>query len=105
MVSTCVTALFVVLIPLTFMFTKVDTTINTKGVAFALMGGLCMCIGSLAYFFALRRGGAGEVTSVTALYPAITLLLSVLFLREEITLQKGFGLALAIAGVFVLSKK
>lgn len=105
MVSTLVTALFLVLIPLTFMFTKVDTTLNTKGVAFALMGGLCMCVGSLAYFFALRRGGGGEVTTVTALYPAVTMMLSILFLREDITIQKGFGLALSIAGIYVLSKK
>jgi transporter family protein len=105
MVSAFVSALFVVLIPLSFIITKVDTTINTKGIVFALMGGLCMCVGSLAYFFALKRGGAGEITTVTAIYPAITLLLSVFFMKEDMTWQKGIGILLAIASVIVLSKK
>lgn len=64
-----------------------------------------MCIGSLAYFYALKRGGAGEITTLTALYPALTLLLSVLFLREEINFRKIIGVLFALASVFILSKK
>jgi drug/metabolite transporter (DMT)-like permease len=64
-----------------------------------------MAIGSMGYFFALKKGGAGEITTVTALYPAITLGLSMFFLGEELTWRKGIGIALALVSVFVLSFK
>lgn len=64
-----------------------------------------MAVGSMAYFFALKRGGAGEVTTVTALYPALTLLLSVFFLQEGMTYRKGIGVALALISFIILSFK
>lgn len=105
MVSILVTALYVVLLPMSFAVTKVDTNVNFSGALASLAGGLCMCVGSLAYFYALKRGGAGEVTTVTALYPALTLVLSIFFLKEEITFRKIVGVGLALISVFILSKK
>ncbi len=105
MVSSLVTLLYMVLLPLSLPFIKVDFSVNTKGILYSLAGGFCMCIGSLAYFYALKRGGAGEITTLTALYPALTLLLSVLFLREEINFRKIIGVALALVSVFILSSK
>jgi len=69
------------------------------------LGGAFMCVGSMGYFFALRSGGAGEITTVCALYPALTLMLSCLFMGETMTLKKGIGIALALASVLVLSRK
>ncbi len=105
MVSCIVTLLYLVLLPLSFFFTKVNVHVNLNGLMSALVGGFCMCVGSLAYFYALKRGGAGEITTVTALYPALTLVLSFFFLREEITLRKAIGIGLALVSVFILTKK
>lgn len=105
MVSILVTGLYVILLPMSFAVTKVNTSVNVNGVTASLLGGLCMCIGSLAYFYALKRGGAGEITTLTALYPALTVALSVFFLKEEITFRKIIGVSLALISVFILSKK
>jgi transporter family protein len=105
MVSTIVTAMFIVLTPLSFKLFNVDYHVNSTGVIFSLMGGFTMCVGSIAYFYALKNGGAGEVTTVTALYPALTLLLSFIFMGEGITIKKGIGIGLALLSVFLLSKK
>lgn len=105
MVSTVVTVVYIILTPITFMIVKFDKAINTIGVTFSILGGICMAVGSMGYFFALKKGGAGEITTVTALYPAITLGLSMFFLGEELTWRKGIGIGLALVSVFVLSFK
>jgi uncharacterized membrane protein len=72
---------------------------------FSILGGLMMAVGSLAYMFALKRGGAGEVTTITALYPALTLMLSIIFLQEDLTFKKGVGVILALFSFWFLTKK
>ena len=105
MVAAIMTAMYVIMIPLPFLAMKVDYTINTAGVVCALLGGLGMCIGSLTYFYALKTGDAGQTTFMAALYPGLTLALSVMFLGESFSIRKGFGIVLALASVYVLSKK
>ncbi len=105
MVSTVVTIVYIVLTPLTFLLIKFDKTVNSTGVLFAVLGGICMAIGSMGYFFALKKGGAGEITAVTALYPGLTLLLSMFFLNEELTWRKGIGMLLALVSFIVLGWK
>lgn len=105
MVSTVVTFVYVIVTPLSFVFLKFPRDLNSTGVWYSVAGGLLMAVGSMAYFFALKRGGAGEVTTVTALYPALTLLLSVFFLQEGMTYRKGIGVALALISFIILSFK
>lgn len=105
MVSTCVTITYLICTPMAFLFLNFDRTTTPTGIVFAVLGGTAMCVGSMAYFFALRGGGAGEVTTVTALYPALTLVLSCLFMGEIMTLRKGIGVALALVSVVILSWK
>lgn len=105
MVSTCVTISCVILTPLAFLFLDFSKAATPTGVVFAVLGGVTTCIGTMAYFFALRSGGAGEVTTMVALYPALTLVLSCFFMGETMTVKKGIGVALALASVFILSRK
>jgi transporter family protein len=105
MVSACVTITYVILTPLAFLLLNFDKTVTPSGAAFAVLGGVTMCVGTMGYFFALRSGGAGEVTTMVALYPALTLILSCLFMGETMNLKKGIGVALALASVFILSRK
>jgi drug/metabolite transporter (DMT)-like permease len=44
------------------------------------------------------------VTPVSSAYPLVTLAGSALFLAEKITLVRGFGAALVVAGVVLLSR-
>lgn len=105
MVSTIVTAMYVVLTPLSLVIFKVNYNINTTGVVYSLLGGFTMCLGSIAFFYALQKGAAGEVTVLTSLYPALTLILSIAFMKEELSFKKAVGVGLALLSVFILSKK
>ena len=72
------------------------------GVGAALGAGLAMAVGLLFFFEALGRGPATVVVPLTALYPAITVVLSRIFLQEALTLRHLAGLALALAAVWLL---
>jgi bacterial/archaeal transporter family protein len=105
MVSAIVTCVYVILTPLAFLFFKINTHLNSAGIIASIGGGLCMCVGSLGYFFALRGGGAGAITVLTSLYPALTLILSMCFFHETISFRQGIGIALALISFIFLSGK
>lgn len=105
MVSMVITSVYVLATPIAFLFVKFDTSFNWTGVSYAVIGALCVAIASIASFYALRTGGAGEVTVLTSLYPGLTLLLSVIFLGEEMTLRKTAGIILALGSCYLFSKK
>ena len=105
MVSTIVTLVYIVITPLPFLFMSFDKTVTTTGIWTSVVGGLLMCAGSMGYFYALRNGEAGEITTITALYPALTLVLSCLFMGETMNFKKAIGVALACASFYILSRK
>ncbi len=74
------------------------------GVGAAVGSGIAMAVALLFFLKALARGPALVVVPLTALYPAVTVALSWIFLREALTLRHLIGLALALAAVWLLSK-
>lgn len=74
------------------------------GVGAALGAGIAMAVALLFFFEALARGPATVVVPLTALYPAVTVILSRVFLQEALTLRHLAGLTLALAAVWLLSK-
>jgi transporter family protein len=74
------------------------------GVGAALGSGIAMAVALLFFFEALARGPAVVVVPLTALYPAVTVVLSRIFLQETLSLRHLAGLALALAAVWLLSK-
>lgn len=106
MVSIMVTIFYLILAPVEYVVFKPSTNVTASGVAFALTGALLMGVGSLTYFFALQKGGeVGGTTAMTAVYPALTLFLSWIFLKEELSFKKIIGVTLALLGVYILGKK
>lgn len=100
-ISTCV---YVVTTSIYYLSSKTNLTWNSPGIIYSVMGAVAMGIGSLAYFYLLQKGQAGEITVLTALYPAVTLILSCVFLHEGINLKKVCGLCLALVSVYLLKK-
>ena len=62
----------------------------------------CMAA-SIAYTFAIRDAEVSKVIGLTSTYPAMTLVLAAVFLREEITIQKVIGIGFIVVGMKVLS--
>ncbi|MBI5057330.1 MAG: EamA family transporter [Nitrospirae bacterium] len=74
-----------------------------KGTAYAVLAGLTGAIGGLFFVHSVGRGKASIVITLTALYPVVTILLSFIILKEEITLRQGIGVLLALISMALLS--
>jgi transporter family protein len=75
-----------------------------KGVFWAFLTGILGGLGNVAFFLALGKGGeASVVAPATALFPMVTVLFAVLFLKERLGWTQWAGLALAFAAMYLLS--
>ena len=74
------------------------------GVFWAFLTGILGGVGNIAFFQALVKGGkASVVAPVTALFPMVTVLLALMFLKERLGRTQWLGLALAFAAIYMLS--
>jgi transporter family protein len=75
-----------------------------KGVFWAFLTGILGGVGNLAFFQALVTGGkASVVAPVTALFPMVTVILAMIFLKERLGRTQWVGLALAFVAIYLLS--
>lgn len=61
-------------------------------------------IGDSFYVLSLARIGVSRASPISSTYPALTLVLGLLFLQEEISLAIVAGLVLVIGGVLLISR-
>ncbi len=75
-----------------------------RGRALGFAAGLLTAAGNLAYFAALSSGAkAATVIPLTALYPLVTIVLAVGFLREKLNPVQYAGIALALAAIYLFN--
>jgi transporter family protein len=76
-----------------------------KGTAYALLTGFITCAGNIAFLAALSKGGpASTVVPVCGLYPLVTVISAVLFLKERVNRVQVVGIGLALVAIFLLSE-
>ncbi len=69
----------------------------------ALISGAASGVATIFFYLALSRGEASIVVPLTAMYPAVTVVLSLLFLNEKLTLTQTIGVGLAVLAAILLS--
>ncbi|HNU72624.1 MAG TPA: EamA family transporter [Thermodesulfobacteriota bacterium] len=69
---------------------------------FAASGILAGLLGTWAYLTAIKSGNASHVVPLSATYPLVTVLLSCMVLKEDVTLGKLLGTVCVIMGVWLL---
>jgi bacterial/archaeal transporter family protein len=75
-----------------------------QGIFWAFLTGILGGGGNIFFFQALVKGGkASIVAPVTALFPMVTVLLALLFLKERLGRLQWIGLILAFAAIYLLS--
>jgi transporter family protein len=93
----------VALLGLPFYINKIKWEFSFPGITFAVLTGLTGMAGSFFFFQALAKGKTGVVTMITALYPILVMVYALVFLQESLSLKQYIGMAVAMAGVFLLS--
>jgi uncharacterized membrane protein len=77
---------------------------SRKGIIYGLVAGVLSAGGSIGFFAAFRSGGnASIITTATGMYPVVTVLVALVFLRERITWTQVVGLGFAIVAFFIFS--
>lgn len=87
-----------------FLFsTPADFAMETRDLGWAVAAGVATGLGSMFYYTGLDTGSVSVVSTVTALYFVVSVILGVLVLGEVLTLQKGVGVLLAVVAVGLLA--
>lgn len=76
---------------------------NKRSIAYGMAVGLLGAGGQLILFKALESGPAYIVFPLISLSPAITILFSMLFLKERATQRQWFGILFSLIAIFMLS--
>ncbi len=84
---------------------KPDINIVNKGSLFAILSTIVSSIAFITFYLAMQKKSASIIVPLTSLYPAVTVILSFLFLKEKITLSQFIGIIFAIIAVVLISKE
>jgi transporter family protein len=75
-----------------------------RGIGVAFAAGLLACAGNVAYYHAFQMGGrASTVVPLTALYPLVTVVLAVVFLREKLSSIQLLGIATSLVAIWLFN--
>ncbi len=80
---------------------KIDR--DRRGAAYGVLIGVLAGLGGIAYFAAMEKGKASLVGPVTSLFPLLTVLLAVAFLKERINPVQVAGVVLGLTAIAILS--
>ena len=100
--STIVTASLLIL---TFLLGKGKALFSLSGNSILIFGASGMMAGLLGmwtYYAALKMEATSKIVPIAACYPLVTALLSVLILKEGVTLPRVIGTALIISGIWLV---
>jgi transporter family protein len=90
---------------LTFLLGKGKALIELDGRSILLFGASGMMAGLLGmwtYYGALKMEATSKIVPIAACYPLVTALLSVLVLKEGVTVQRVVGTALIVSGIWLV---
>ena len=76
---------------------------DTLGIIYALLVGVIGMVATLFFTIALSKGSISVVVTITALYPAVSIVLGFLILKESITLLHCIGIALAVIAMVLFA--
>ena len=106
--ATAIRAVIVVMLAWGIAFFKGSTstlsTLTQKNLLFLVLSGIATGLSWIFYFKAIQLGNVSQVAPVDKLSVALTVILSVIFLHEALTMKTAVGVLLILAGVFVIIK-
>jgi bacterial/archaeal transporter family protein len=76
---------------------------RVPGTPMAIITALVAALGLISLYVALAHGEASKVVPISAAYPALTLILSAVFLGERLTMRRVVGVAMVVAGVVMVT--
>jgi drug/metabolite transporter (DMT)-like permease len=83
--------------------TRAPRALNREGLTLAMFAGCSDITASALFIYASQHGRLDQAVVITSLYPAVTVLLARLVLKEHFSRWKFVGLLAALAAVPLIS--
>lgn len=104
-IRTCFVFMFVWINMLAFNQVKDFSNLTTKDVVLLGISALTTSISWIFYYKAIKIGQVSEVALIDKASILVTILLSVIFLHEQITWKVGMGATFIIIGLLIMTWK
>ena len=100
-------SIFILASILLIKYKRIDFKIftNIRNVSVIIGALLAGPIGMQCNLYAVKYIGSGLTSSITAIYPAVSVMLAIIFLRHKVSTKTIVGIALIITGIFIQSYK
>ncbi len=82
----------------------VPLEMNGAGIGYAMLGGVGAAVGTACFYMLLSRERVSLAVPMTSLYPAVTVFLSFLFLKEHLSGSHVLGIMCALTAMYLLSR-
>jgi bacterial/archaeal transporter family protein len=80
-----------------------NQTSSASGVFWSVLTGVCVGVGTILFFLLFQKGGPlSAVPMILAVGAAIMAVTGILFFKEPVTVARLAGIAMALAGLFLL---
>ena len=76
---------------------------NPLGFSLGVLTGVLGYLGLFSFLQAVSRGPVSLAVPITAMYPVLAVILARFILQETITLKQGFGIALSLIAIVLIS--
>lgn len=76
---------------------------NKEAALLACLAGAVGSLGAISFYYLLTRDEASKMVPLTALYPVVTVILAILFLKESVTFAKIAGVFFSLIAIYLLS--
>ena len=98
-------SIFILAAILLIKYKKIDFKIftNIRNISVIIGALLAGPIGMQCNLYAVKYIGGGLTSSITAVYPAVSVILAIVFLKRKVSKKTIVGIALIIAGIFAQS--
>ena len=98
-------SIFILAAILLIKYKKIDFKIftNIRNISVIIGALLAGPIGMQCNLYAVKYIGGGLTSSITAVYPAVSVILAIVFLKHKVSKKTIVGIALIIAGIFARS--
>ncbi len=82
---------------------KVEPEFHLQGMGLAIATGTLGFSGAFCFLVAVSRGPVTLVSTVSALYPLVSITLAVTLLHESVSIKQGIGIALALVSIALIA--
>lgn len=76
---------------------------NLKGVVLGIIAGIFNFLGVLFYIKAVSKGSVAIISTLSALYPLVVIVLGLLLLQETLTIKQAIGVSFALVSIILIA--